>query len=196
MKTRWCLALIVAVLLVSFLSGITVAYLTGKAAIEPVSFSAGTVLISVEAEEEFEDPVEPGDEEEIEASIESLGTKDIVLKLDDLKATWKLEDGETEDAEEEVDLTLDEKSADSWERDAEDDDNINDYTFYLKTEDSLGEGQEKDLHLVVEFDEDIDDKYTNAEFELKGTVDAIQVANNAPYHNWSTDYYPSPDDEN
>lgn len=66
----------------------------------------------------------------------------------------------------------------------------------LEDERYFGVGDTVTLSLTVTFDgTDMDNKYMGATYKIRGNVEAVQASNHAPYHQWNTDVFGTPDSD-
>jgi predicted ribosomally synthesized peptide with SipW-like signal peptide len=60
----------------------------------------------------------------------------------------------------------------------------------------FGVGDTVTLSLTVTFDgPDMDNKYMGATYKIWGNVEAVQASNDAPYHQWGTEVFGTPDSD-
>lgn len=197
MKTRWLMILATIIAVLSLLVGITLAWFTGQAVVNmPLSTSAGTVLVSVEADYTDFDGISPGDEKKIKATIQNAGTTDIVVKLTDIDVKWNPENNNYEDLEarEIIDLALAQESKNDWKLVNGESEDLTDYIFYF-TGGYISEEEEVELCLVASFkDASHVEVYEDIDIKLEGTVEAIQASYDVPEKIW--DDYPGIDSKN
>lgn len=204
MKSRMMVSLLVIALAAAVIGGGTMAWFTDEAASDPVTFTAGTVDIEVGLGEMPNGigNVNPGDCFDVNATIKNNGSKNVVLKLDDITGAFNLL-GDVDMSL--VSINFQDANTDDWRQsadgkwlivfkgEAEDDyHNLSNYVIYYRGA-PIVKDESVTLALKVCFDgPKMDDDYQGATFTLNGTFYAIQASNNAPYYEWGTDLYGTP----
>ncbi len=207
MKSRMMVSLLVIALAAAVIGGATMAWFTDSDPVEPVTFTAGTVDIKVTDQEGGYENVNPGDCHDVTATITNVGSKNVVLKLDDITASFNVANDAPADIALDYSLiTIHFQNAnpDDWtksldgnwvivfEGEAAEVHDLSNYVIYY-VGGPIGPEASVTLALKVCFDgPGMDDDYQGATLELNGTFYAIQASNFAPYHEWGTDLYGTP----
>lgn len=165
-------------LVVLLVIGGTMAWFTAQSPAIANNFKAGTLQINVteEFDAEATGNVNPGDDFVKEVYIENTGTKRAYVRMK-LEPKWTNLKGELSELQGWGPAKIIGLHAD-WELKS-------DGYYYYKNVVEVGETAPKPFEKVEFVGADMDNDYQGADFELKVTVDAIQVTNGAVEIEWS-----------
>jgi len=199
MKSRMLVSMLVIALAAAVIGGATMAWFTDEAEVSDVTFTAGTVDIEIVEQGGGDLNVNPGDCHEVFAEITNIGSKKVVLKLDDITGVFKYATqagaipGGAPDMSL-IDITVIGENASDWVivfkgEEGADVHNLSNYVIYYVGEPIVPENGVT-LELKVCFDgPGMDNKYQGATLELNGTFYAVQASNGAPNDQWDVDLY-------